>query len=151
MSDILHRMGAKASPDDTYAALATIEGLSGWWTEDTTGDTDPGGVITFQFAGPRPAEARVQMKVLETTPGEAVVWEVVGGPEEWIGTNVRFDLKQAGDYTVVLFRHEGWAEPGEFMHHCSTKWGSFLLSLKQLLETGTGAPAPNDVPIDDWD
>jgi hypothetical protein len=36
------------------------------------------------------------------------------------------------------------------MHHCSTKWGSFLLSLKSLAETGTGQPAPRDVEISDW-
>jgi hypothetical protein len=36
------------------------------------------------------------------------------------------------------------------MHHCSTKWGVFLMSLKSLLETGKGAPAPNDIKIDNW-
>ena len=33
------------------------------------------------------------------------------------------------------------------MHHCSTKWAMFLMSLKSLVETGTGAPFPNDVHI----
>jgi len=37
------------------------------------------------------------------------------------------------------------------MHHCSTKWGTYLLSLKQLVETGDGAPYPRDVSIDSWD
>jgi hypothetical protein len=36
------------------------------------------------------------------------------------------------------------------MHHCSTKWGTFLMSLKRLLETGEGAPDPRDVHISDW-
>ena len=36
------------------------------------------------------------------------------------------------------------------MHHCSTKWAIFLMSLKSLLETGKGAPHPNDVKIDNW-
>ena len=39
-----------------------------------------------------------------------------------------------------MFKHQGWKEPVEFMHHCSTKWGSFLMSLKSLVETGEGAP-----------
>ena len=34
----------------------------------------------------------------------------------------------------MLFAHQGWAEPVEFMHHCSTKWGTYLMSLKGLLE-----------------
>ena len=50
----------------------------------------------------------------------------------------------------MLFRHEGWREPVEFMHHCSTKWATFLMSLKQLVETGTGAPDPRDVRVSDW-
>ena len=70
-----------------------------------------------------------------------MLWEVVDGPAEWIGTTIDFDLNQDGEYTIVLFAHAGWREPVEFMHHCSTKWAMFLLSLKSLVETGTGAPA----------
>ena len=90
------------------------------------------------------------MKVLELHPAERVSWEVVEGPEEWIGTTVSFDLKQEGDYAIVLFKHQGWREPVEFMYHCSTKWATFLMSLKSLVETGKGAPSPNDVRIDNW-
>jgi hypothetical protein len=67
-----------------------------------------------------------------------------------LDTTVRWDLRQQGDYTIVLFKHEGWREPVEFMHHCSTKWATFQMSLKQLLETGQGAPDPRDVHISDW-
>ena len=48
------------------------------------------------------------------------------------------------------FAHTGWREPVDFMYHCSTKWATFLMSLKSLLETGTGAPAPDDERISDW-
>ncbi len=146
MADILHRIGVEhSSPQRVYDALSTLDGLSGWWAEKTTGDTDPGGVIEFRF-GP----GGIDMKVVELDPGRLVRWEVVGGPEEWIGTGVRFDIRQDGDWTIVLFRHEGWREPVEFMSHCSTKWATYLVSLKQLLETGTGAPDPRDLLISDW-
>jgi len=79
-----------------------------------------------------------------------VRWEVVEGPPEWIGTQVQFELTQEDGYTIVLFRHEGWKEPVEFMFHRSTKWATFLMSLKQLVETGQGEPAPNDVRISNW-
>ena len=61
-----------------------------------------------------------------------------------------FELKQEGDWTIILFKHQGWKEPVEFMYHCSTKWGTFLMSLKSLLETGTGTSYPNDVVIGNW-
>jgi uncharacterized protein YndB with AHSA1/START domain len=146
MSDILHRVGVKASPADVFAALTTIDGLAGWWTEDTTGDPD--GVIQFRFAAA--GGEGFDMKVLETKPGELVRWEVVDGPPEWIGTHIRFDLSQTDEWAIVLFKHEGWKEPVEFMHHCSTKWASFLLSLKKYVETGKGDPSPNDVVISNW-
>ena len=64
------------------------------------------------------------------------------GSPEWTNTEVTFELVYKQDQTFVLFKHAGWAEPVEFMPHCSTKWATFLLSLKQLLETGEGRPAP---------
>jgi uncharacterized protein YndB with AHSA1/START domain len=146
MVDILHRVGMKsASLDDVYAALTTLEGLSGWWATDTKGQTEVGGILKFRFE-----PGGFDMKVLELNPAESVLWEVTDGPAEWIGTTVRWDLKQEGDYTIVLFAHEGWKEPVEFMYHCSTKWATFLVSLKQLVETGTGAPEPYDLKISDW-
>ncbi len=146
MPDILHRVGIKSSsPVDAYRALTTIEGLSGWWTQDTQGDSDVGGVVQFRFDA-----GGFDMKVLELNAAKHVLWEVVDGPEEWIGTTVSWDLKQDGEYTVILFEHQGWKEPVEFMYHCSTKWAVFLLSLKSLLESGKGSPAPNDIKIDNW-
>jgi uncharacterized protein YndB with AHSA1/START domain len=146
MVDILHRIGVKdSSPDKVYDALTTIDGLAGWWTTETTGSTELGGVIEFRFVA-----GGFDMRVDELAPAERVRWQVVGGPDEWVGTTVTWEINQLDDYTIVLFSHTGWAEPGEFMHHCSTKWAIFLMSLKALVETGTGNPAPDDVQISDW-
>ncbi|CRK55798.1 Aha1 domain protein [Alloactinosynnema sp. L-07] len=146
MVDILHRVGIKSPVAEVYAALTTVEGLAGWWTTDTQGDGDDlGGVLRFRFGA-----GGFDMKVLDLDPGKRVLWEVVDGPEEWIGTEVAWNLDQVDDHTVVLFHHRGWKEPVEFMHHCSTKWAVFLMSLKSLVETGTGAPDPHDVKIDNW-
>ena len=151
MPDILHRVGIKSSSlNDVYRALTTVEGLSGWWTTDTRGESpgedNVGGVLQFRFGA-----GGFDMKVLELHPAKRVLWQVVDGPEEWIGTKISFDLEQRGDWTIVLFKHEGWKEPVEFMHHCSTKWAVFLLSLKSLLEAGKGAPHPDEIKLDSWE
>jgi uncharacterized protein YndB with AHSA1/START domain len=147
MVDILHRVGITTpTPEKVYDALTTVEGLAGWWTDDTKGSSAVGDVLAFRF----PAGG-FDMEVVDLRPSERVVWRVVGGPEEWIGTTVDWELRQDGDSTIVLFTHGGWKEPVEFMHHCSTKWGSYLLSLKSLVETGEGAPSPRDVKICEWD
>ena len=146
MVDILHRVGIRAdSPEVTYESLTTVEGLAGWWTADTAGEEEVGGVLQFRFSA-----GGFDMEVEELEPGKHVGWKVVAGPDEWIGTRVTWDLRQEDGWTIVLFRHQGWSEPIEFMHHCSTKWAVFLLSLKQLVETGRGLPEPFDVKIDNW-
>jgi len=86
------------------------------------------------------------MQVLEAEP-KRVLWQVVDGPEAWLGTKIAFDLRRDGDYTVVMFEHRGWKEPSEFMHHCSTKWATYLLSLRSFVERGEGAPYPHDLHI----
>ncbi len=146
MVDILHRVGIIAPQDAVYRALTTPEGLAAWWTDDTRGDGEPGGELEFRFG----EVGGFDMKVLEAQPADRVLWEVIDGPEEWIGTRISWTLRTDGDFTIILFAHEGWREPVEFMNHCSTKWATFLLSLKSLLETGKGAPAPNDVQISNW-
>jgi uncharacterized protein YndB with AHSA1/START domain len=143
MVDILHRVGVKtASPEKVYDALTTVEGLAGWWTDDTKGKPEVGGVLEFRF----PAGG-FDMEVVDQQPSDRVSWKVVAGPEEWVGTTIDWQLRQDGEHTIVLFGHRGWREPVEFMHHCSTKWATFLMSLKSLVETGDGAPAPRDVHI----
>lgn len=151
MVDILHEVGIKASPSEVYKALATRDGVAGWWANETRGDSKVGSVLTFRFTMQGVEKGVIDMKVRELKPDQRVLWEVVGGPPEWIGTKVSFDLRQDGDWCLVFFKHAGWAEPVEFMHHCTTKWGSYLMSLKQLVETGKGAANPNDVSVTSWD
>src|SRR5215216_2818367 len=139
MPDILHKVGIRSSTlNEVYKFLTTCEGLAAWWTNDTRGEAGKvGGLVKFRFG-----TAGFDMKVTELHPSTHVQWEVIDGPEEWIGTRISWDIKKEDDYIIVLFKHQGWKEPIEFMHHCSTKWAIFLMSLKSLLETGKGNPFP---------
>jgi len=139
--DILHRVGINAIPEKVFEALTTIDGLRHWWITEAIGDTRQGGIINFGFC---------DMKVLESKPNELVRWKCVrgpGGPDEWEGTEVIFQLKRRDNQTFVVFKHANWKEAVEFMHHCSTKWATFLLSLRDWLERSEGRPAPYDVKI----
>lgn len=151
MTDILHRVGIKSSTlDETYKALTTREGLAAWWTQNTQGESKVGGLLQFGFSAEGVDIGRFEIKVLELHPAKRVLWEVLDGPAEWIGTKISWALKQEEDYIIVLFKHQGWKDAVESMHHCSTKWAIFLMSLKSLLETGKGTPSPNDIKIDNW-
>ena len=150
MVDILHRVGIKAPQDEVYKALSTRDGVAAWWTDNTQGECKVGGTLKFRFSKGDVDLGGFEMKVHELQPAERVLWEVIDGPAEWVGTTISFHLKQEGEYTIVLFKHQGWKQPVEFMHHCSTKWAIFMMSLKSLVETGKGAPSPEDIKIDNW-
>jgi hypothetical protein len=137
MPDILHRVGVAAEPKHVFEALSTINGIRGWWDERVQGDAGEG--KSFAVAGGR-------MDVVESDPS-LVRWRYSGPATDWVGTEVQFQLVWRDEQTFVLFMHADWRGPNEFMRHCSTKWATFLLSLKGLVEGGEGRPTPRDLPI----
>ncbi len=151
MVDIIHRISIKAPLARVYAALSTVEGVAGWWTKETSGESKPGGTVQARFRSPTGAEiGTVEYEVVKLSPDQGVSWRFTSGPEEWIGTDVTFNLSQVGDDTLIRFGHENWREAVEFTAHCSMKWATFLLSLRDLVETGKGRPAPDDLKVDTW-
>lgn len=145
MVDILHQVGVVAPLDDVYRAVATPEGVAGWWSVDTIGKSQVGGRLAVHFGD----HGGFDLEILELDPAGRVRWRVVDGPDEWIGTEISWRLRQRGRYAIVDFTQAAWRAPTELMHECSTKWAIFLMSLKELVETGNGRPAPNDVQISD--
>lgn len=144
MVEIIHRIGIACTPADVFGALTTDDGLSRWWTTDTSGAGDVGSVIEFRFNGMGP-----DFTVIELKENTLVRWRHSGEtPSAWVGTEVSFRLKAEGSQTYVFFSHSNWKERSEFMGHCSTKWAVFMLSLKEAMETGKGKPFPGDIHID---
>jgi uncharacterized protein YndB with AHSA1/START domain len=144
MADILHRVEIAAPQEQVYRDLTTKDGFARWWTR-AAGDEGTGGKLDFFFGGPEPV---VTFEVTEQAPSSHVAMHCIQGPPEWVGTGLNFRLSPAADgRTVVLFSHEGWREPVEFMYHCSTKWAYYLLSLKSGLEGREYTPFPNGQDI----
>lgn len=151
MTNIIHRVGMKAPIAKVYEAVATAAGVASWWTKDTRGSATIGGMMEMIFFSPEGIEkGRMEMEVLTLETNKKVQWRCKAGPQEWIGTDITFDLKEEGDYTVLIFGHRNWKEAVEFTAHCSMKWATFLMSLKELIETGKGKPSPVDTKIDNW-
>jgi uncharacterized protein YndB with AHSA1/START domain len=149
--DIVHRIGIKAPARKVYEAVATAQGVAGWWTRDTTGTATVGGKVHSRFLHPDGSEIGfMDFEMTRLEPDQEVRWRFIDGPPEWIGTEATFQLAQDGDMTILVFGHRNWKEPVEFMAHCSMKWAVFLLSLRELVETGVGRPAPEDLKIDNW-
>jgi hypothetical protein len=122
MAEIRHRVGIDGSAAEIYRLLTTDAGLSKWWTTDTSGAGDKGSIIYFRFGNDGP-----RFEVIELVPDK----------------RVRCDRQ-----TYVNFSHYNWQQADDFLAHCSTKWGVFMMSLKSCIETGKGRPFPDDVHID---
>jgi uncharacterized protein YndB with AHSA1/START domain len=151
MTNIVHRIGIKASTKEVYNVISTINGLAHWWTEEVDGEEQVGGKITFRFLSVSGNEiGKMAMQVLELNPEKFVRWHCTEGPTEWIGTDVTFELSQQDDQTIIIFGHRNWREEVEFTAHCSMKWAVFLLSLREYVEIGKGKPSPHDLKIDNW-
>ncbi len=145
MADILHMVTIKARPKHVYAALTEQAGLAGWWTEKVSAEPRVGSVAQFRF-GDRGGS---DMEILALEENRLVRWACRAhlSGDEWVGTEVFFDLREENGVTVVRFSHRRWLEATDFLRYCSMKWAGYLLSLKNLVETGQGSPWPHDVQI----
>jgi uncharacterized protein YndB with AHSA1/START domain len=151
MVDIIHRIGIKSPAAEVYRAVTSMEGLAHWWTEEVLGDDRLGGKIDFRFRSENgDLIGSMVMEVQELDAHRKVRWHCVDGPPEWVGTEITFQLSAQDDQTILLFGHRNWREAVEFTSHCSMKWATFLLSLREYVETGKGKPSPRDLKIDNW-
>lgn len=142
MTDILHKISINAPIDHVYHCLAALDGLTGWWTTTTTGSSAPGKTLSFHFG-----QHTTQMLVKSLEPNQRVVWQCIDSGSEWTDTQLSFELSEEAGRTKLRFGHRNWREPSDLLAHCSMKWATFLLSLKDLAETGKGRPYPEDLSV----
>lgn len=132
---ILHRMDILASGARIFEALTTSKGLSEWLAPGATAESRAGSIAEFPF-GTGVTKMRIDM----LKPGGCVGWTCVAGPEEWLGTELKFDLTEEKGKTVLRFSQRGWKEPSDCYAQSNSEWGYFLYSLKALMEEGRGTP-----------
>ena len=49
MADIIHRIGIRAPAAKVYEAVATADGIAGWWTRETTASGGNGRMADVRF------------------------------------------------------------------------------------------------------
>ncbi|MEP7263249.1 MAG: SRPBCC domain-containing protein [Bacteroidota bacterium] len=139
-STIFHCFQIKSDAAKVYEFLTTLDGLSGWWTTDTTGNTYPGGKIRFGF----PNGFFDMVEVTESLRNQQVKWVVMESNfpsgHEWIGTEISFEITEDNGCTTVRFTHNNWRAVTDFFGVCNYHWGLYMNSLKSLCETGEGNP-----------
>lgn len=138
----------EADAGTVYRAVATCEGISGWWTQFTTFDDREGSEALMRFPS---AGFHARMRVDELKPSERVVWTCIDArhppgvssqPDDWIGTRISFDIQSEGKgRSKLTFTHHG-LRPLECADVCTDVWRFFIHdSLRKFVESGKGEPA----------
>ncbi len=77
-------------------------------------------------------------KLIEVLPNKKIVWQVIDGSlsfvekkDEWIGTQVIFEITEEGGRTQLVFTHKGLTPEMECYDVCSSAWSQYL---KEKLE-----------------
>lgn len=128
-------------------AFDAINNVRGWWSQAVEGDTDRlGAVFYYHYQDVH----RATFKITEFVPGRKVVWHVLDNhfnfikdKNEWIDTDIVFEITAKDDKTEVRFTHVGLVPDYECYDVCANAWGSYITSsLRNLIATGKGQPNP---------
>ncbi|SHN31792.1 Uncharacterized conserved protein YndB, AHSA1/START domain [Duganella sacchari] len=140
MQHFQHSILIDATPATVYAALTTLHGLRGWWSEDCDSDGD---TIHMRFG-----QVHKDFRVTSAQPEREVRWLCSSTPgearctDEWVGTEPVFQLQCAGQGTRLDFEHLGLTPALSCYAMCEQGWHQYLESLRQYAVTGRGAPYP---------
>ncbi|MGY5874773.1 MAG: SRPBCC domain-containing protein [Candidatus Thorarchaeota archaeon] len=136
--EIKHSTYVKADPDTVYDAIATSEGIDGWFTDGAVVDAHPGGKIKFRWVNWRPDMGVVEDggPVLEADRGKRFVFQwYPAGPS--YPTTVEMTFEPYKDGTIMRVREYGYKDDDtsrKAMLDCAAGWGEALTLLKFYVE-----------------
>jgi uncharacterized protein YndB with AHSA1/START domain len=144
-ADFTMQVSFDRSPEEVYDAIVRIRD---WWMTDVVGDNDRIGEV---FSYEVPSMHSCTMRVVQLSPARRIVWRVVtsnmplfADPEEWVGSDLTFELEPEADGTCLRFTHVGLSPADDCYEVCSAAWGHFIgFSLRGLVSTGSGTPSFN--------
>jgi uncharacterized protein YndB with AHSA1/START domain len=143
-SDFQSTFTVPQSRDEVFAAITDP---TKWWTGDIEGSANKlGDTFSYRYEDLHYSKQRVT----DLVPGQRVVWKVVESnlpgnddPEEWTGTEIRFEITETEGQTEVHFSHHGLVPEFQCFDSCSSAWGFYVNgSLKRLITSGEGSATP---------
>lgn len=137
---LTRRLTIAAPATEVFDAVATLEGLRGWWTSLVSGDTSVGGAVQLRFQG---LDEQIVMRVDSAEHGRLLAWTCLenSGHPEWQSTEITFTLEAiSAESTLLDFEHRGLVPSLACYETCEVGWDHFLASIASYVETGRGAP-----------
>jgi hypothetical protein len=136
------RFTVDQSPEEVFDAINNVRG---WWSGQIDGDTNKvGAEFTYRYRDFH----RSTQKIAELIAAKRVAWHVtdadlnfIKNKNEWIGTDIVFDIARKGSVTELCFTHVGLVPAFQCYGDCSGAWGGLVgTNLRNLIVTGKNQP-----------
>jgi hypothetical protein len=145
-TDFTAAFTVKQTPEEVFVAVNNVRA---WWSGNVEGETD---ALDAEFTYRYRDVHYTKQKITEFVPDKKVAWHIEEAflnfttePDEWVGTDVTFEITPQGDGTELRFTHRGLVPEFECYEACSSAWGFYVNgSLKRLITTGEGEPNPDE-------
>ncbi len=132
-----------APVETAYKAVASLQGIRGWWSKNSAVSESVGGTHHLHFVK---EEQTVSMhfEVKELLANERVVWVCTANDNPaWVDTLLTFELEKSGGGVAFRLLHDNFDQSWEGAPPFEATvqgWGVFLNSLKMYCESGNGQP-----------
>ncbi|MGH2871620.1 MAG: SRPBCC family protein, partial [Solirubrobacteraceae bacterium] len=115
------------TPEQAFTAITDVRA---WWSGNIEGVTDElGAEFTYRYQDVHYTKQRIT----EFVPGQKVVWHIEEAylnfteePDEWVGTDVSFEITPKAGETELRFTHRGLVPEFECFEACSSAWGFYV-------------------------
>jgi uncharacterized protein YndB with AHSA1/START domain len=136
MTDIAMQLAIEADAETVYAAIATAEGIRGWFTTTATAGEGVGALHELAFPGvPEPW----RLRIIEAEQGKRLVLAGENGP--WTGTEQTYEILDRPEGGVTLrFTHSGFPAVDDAYRDFTYGWATKFVQLKSFAETGEPVP-----------
>jgi hypothetical protein len=147
-SDFTTIISVDQTPEEAFNAINNVRG---WWSEEIEGGTEK---LNDEFNYHFRDVHICKMKIIESVPGERIVWLVlenyfnfIKDLNEWIDTKIIFEIADKNGKTEIRMTHQGLVPEYECFDICKNAWTQYIQeSLFNLITTGQGQPNGNETP-----
>ena len=132
--DLTMTLQVEQTPQEVYNAINKV---GDWWTKIEGSSQKLDDAFTVRFG-----KVYITSQLVELVPGQKVSWTVTdSNVEEWINTQIKFDISAKDSTTAINFKHVGMHPGLNDYQGCVKGWNRFLNdSLVKLIAEGKGLP-----------
>ena len=143
MARVHHRVGVAGDLNQIYRVMHEPAGLARWWASTADGTPEVGHVVNLHFK----ALTTLSFEIAALEENALVRLRCVSGPGPWQDSQLAFAFSQDGKQVWVELDHENESASEDDFMYFNTKWPIYLLSMRDLVETGAGTPYPGETKI----